>query len=943
MCFHWYAAYEAINYTQLQYPPPNSLLSNCMMPGHGPDWTPASETEVIAASPMFSYPQDVTLLVPSWKSCTLTNIIGAMDPPHTLGQATAMAPVSSSSPAAAPAAHITPANAPSTPTPSPKDPPGGALKSPESSVDPVKLDPASDPKASSGSGSQQDPHQSNPQNVEAPKTDTATSSSVHPPTNAPPSNSDSSSHDALSSNEPSKPAPMTNDPSNNDPTKSDPSSGDSPSNNNSPSSDHPKDNPPANDPQRNSKPSSDDPPINNSPSTKDPPNNNDPPSNDPSKNNPTSIMPTPILASPPTNVQPHAGVDRHPSSTAPNEANHMHSQDLGAQIASAFGYVPGSTASPVNDPSGPNADPKPVGIFVDGTPTPVIAGGNSVQRAPNGAVLVAGQTIAQGSQATVSRAVVSVGSNNVVVDGTNHALSPMASATLTPLMVGAHTAQRVPNGGLVVASQTFAPGAQATVAGVVVSVGSGKAILDGTTRTLAPIALTPLSLIVDRATTAVQPGVAGASEAPSINIGGQAMTLSQASPGINVAGQTLTPEAPHQGSPFIIAGQTLTPGGAAITVSGIPISLPASQTPAANLPAMAIEASAFQTGGPMHGVAPVTVGTQVFTPNPSAFEIAGTTISAGGPGITVAGTVISLQSSGAGLVIGSSTLALATSAASPGVPTAITIGDQVFTPKPSAFAIAGTTISAGEPGVIIAGTFISLQPSGTGLVVGSSTLALAASTAYPGSPTPITIDNQVFTPNPTGFSIAGTTLSAGAEGITIDGTAVSLQPSGAGLVVGSRTITLPSQPIAPNAITIGKQIFTPNPTGFSIAGTTLSAGGPGITVDGTVVSLEASGVGLVIGSSTVKLQGTSSSAGSTNAEPSSGAASMTSDSVAGDTSSIPSAGSVISAPSSGSTIASAQPTRAVSSGGHTQYARGRAGLLALFVVSVLALFISASI
>lgn len=781
ICFHWYAAFEAINYTQLQYPPPNSLLSHCVMPGHGPDWTPASETDyVIAASPMFSYPQDVTLLVPTWKLCTLTNIIGALDPPHTLGPATAMDPVSSSSPAAAPAAHITPTDAPATPTPSAKEPIGGTLNSPKSIVNLVDPTPAADPKASSGSGNQQNSQQSNSQNVEAPKAETVLSLSVHPFTNDPPSNNDPQIMKEPSNNEPSKTSKFKDDPSNKTPSKNDPSRQGSTNNNSNPPSNHP----PMNDPVLEDPPINNNPPSNTSPTSdrstgKDGSRDGGLPANDVHRTGRASIIATVSPVSPPTNALPQESPDQN---STPIAANPVQQQGLGAQIASAFGYIPGSTASPVKNPDVPNSEPKAIETVVNGSPLSVMAGGSPFQKVSNNAVLVAGSTIARGSQAIVSGAVVSVGSDNVVIDGTNHAFPPMAAKTPTPLLVGANTAQRMPNGGLVVASQTLALGDQTTVAGVAVSIDSSKAIVDGTTHIFAPIVATPLSLIVDGATVPLQPGIAGGSKAPVVFIGDQAMTLSRASPDTNIPSQKLTPGAPQQGSPFLIAGQTLVPGGAAITVSGVPISLPASQILSTNLPAMAIEGSPFQASGSAANAPPMA---HIYTANPSAFAIDGTTISAGGPGITIAGTPISLQPSGAGLVVGGSAFAFAASAPAAESPTPITIGNQIFTSNPSAFAIAGTTISAGGPGVTVAGTFVSLQASGAGLVMGSSTLALPTQATTPNA---ITIGSEVIAPNPTGFSIVGTTLSAGGSGITIQGTLVSLEASGSGLVVGSSTV-----------------------------------------------------------------------------------------------------------------------------------------------------------
>ena len=59
------------------------------------------------------------------------------------------------------------------------------------------------------------------------------------------------------------------------------------------------------------------------------------------------------------------------------------------------------------------------------------------------------------------------------------------------------------------------------------------------------------------------------------------------------------------------------------------------------------------------------------------------------------------------------------------------------------------------------------------------------------------------------------------------------------LVIGSQTVSSQSQSETPftRAYTVANQVFTPNPTAFSIAGTTLSAGGPAVTVDNSIVSL----------------------------------------------------------------------------------------------------------
>lgn len=512
----------------MQYPPPNTLLTDCYLPG-GKYAQPSENPNAPTISPNLSFPSDLSLLLPSWKSCTYADW-GLWDPPSTLGKATAMVAASASSVPAAPGAQVSPAHAPATPTPDPKDPQGDAANPAASAVHFVDLGAPSDPLVNTGLANQQGQRSSNTLKSDGQGSKMTTASTAHPPTNDAPTNNDLSVNDSPSSVAPSKTSPMANDPFINHPPKSDPSSSNSLSNNNSPNSDHPKANPPANGPQRNSEPSSNNVPINNNPSTNDPPSINNPPNNDASKNDLTSIMAAPIPASTPTKVQPHDGVDRNPSSAAPNEANHMHPQDLGAQIASAFGYVPGSTASSANNPYVPNSEPKAIETLVDGIPLPVMAGGSPVQKAPNGAVLVAGQTIAQGSQATVSGAVVSVGSNNVVVDGTNHAFSHMAAETLTPIVAG----------------QTFTPNPSPfSVAGTTISAGGPAATINGTIISLQASG----TLLV------------GSSMIP--------LSTSHLPSDINIDGFDITAKP----SFVVVDGATISPAAGGITISGTVVSL----------------------------------------------------------------------------------------------------------------------------------------------------------------------------------------------------------------------------------------------------------------------------------------------------------------------------------------------------------------------------------
>ena len=235
-----------------------------------------------------------------------------------------------------------------------------------------------------------------------------------------------------------------------------------------------------------------------------------------------------------------------------------------------------------------------------------------------------------------------------------------------------------------------------------------------------------------------------------------------------------------------------------------------------------------------------TIGNEVFTPNPTAISMDGINVTAGGPGVTIAGTQVSLDSSGL-LIVGSSTISLS---ADQTLPTVFAIGSEIFIPNPTESSMDGIMITAGGPGVTIAGTQVSLGSSDL-LVIGSSTISLSADQSLPAV---FTVGSGVFTPNPTAISMDGTTITAGGPGITIAGTPVSLGSSGL-FVIGSSTISLPADKILPTVFTVGSEVFTPNPTAISMDGTTITAGGSGITIAGTSVDLQASGT-LVIGNST---------------------------------------------------------------------------------------------
>ena len=292
---------------------------------------------------------------------------------------------------------------------------------------------------------------------------------------------------------------------------------------------------------------------------------------------------------------------------------------------------------------------------------------------------------------------------------------------------------------------------------------------------------------------------------------------------------------------FTINDAAITPGGTPHIVDGTTISLGESGV-------LAIGSSTISLANPVSSTVLAVAG-QIFTPNPSIFSIAGTIISAGGSAITFDGTAVSLDESGA-LAIGSTTISLTNPSPTSSATEVFTVAGQTFTPNPSVFPIDGTSISVDGPAATVSGTVISLGQNGV-LRIGSSTVSLLnPSDIYPSKM--YTVAGQTFTPNPSAFSLAGTTISAGGPAVTVDGTVFSLGQAGE-LAIFSSTFDLPPLSYTPSkAFTVAGQTFTPNPSAFPVANTIISGGGPAATVNGTIISLQPSGI-LLIGSSTIPL------------------------------------------------------------------------------------------
>ena len=316
-----------------------------------------------------------------------------------------------------------------------------------------------------------------------------------------------------------------------------------------------------------------------------------------------------------------------------------------------------------------------------GSPTPTDQGrlltfAGSTFTADSSVFTIAGQTLSPGGVITVSGTPISLGpSATIAAIGRSTQIlaftkEPEPSKVLT---FGGSTYTADTNSYFVIAGQTLTPSGAITISGTPISLAPSAtvAVIGSSTQTLASTAGT---------------------ETPKV---------------LTFRGSSYTADT---NSDFVIAGQTLTPGGV-ITVSGTPISLGSSAT-------VALVGSSTETllQGPA-STKLITFGASTYTADAASdFIIAGQTLTPGGA-ITISGTPISLDSSATIAIIGTSTETLASEQGTK----AITFGGSTYTADAASdFILAGQTLTPG--GVItVSGTPISYASSGSDIVVGGTT------------------------------------------------------------------------------------------------------------------------------------------------------------------------------------------------------------------------------
>ncbi|KAK4501408.1 hypothetical protein PRZ48_007217 [Zasmidium cellare] len=306
---------------------------------------------------------------------------------------------------------------------------------------------------------------------------------------------------------------------------------------------------------------------------------------------------------------------------------------------------------------------------------------------------------------------------------------------------------------------------------------------------------------------------------------------SVAPPAITIGNSVVTA---NTASEFEIGGQTLAPGGPAITAAGTTFEIPSDGT------AIVVNGntSPININTPQAQAQPVasavTIGNNVVTANSaSEFVVGSQTLAPGASAITADGTTFAIPSGGSAVVVNGVTSPISipdVQAAQTPAPQITVGGSTIGADDSGNFVVGSQTLAPGGSAITVDGSTLSLAPSGTGLVVNGETSPIDIPQGAP-----VTIGGELATPVASGAYVlpGGETLSAGGSAVTVDGTTYSLAPSGS-VVVNGMTSALP---VAGGTITDAPELV--------LSGTTLAPGSSAV-IDGTTYSLPATGGGIYI-------------------------------------------------------------------------------------------------
>lgn len=296
------------------------------------------------------------------------------------------------------------------------------------------------------------------------------------------------------------------------------------------------------------------------------------------------------------------------------------------------------------------------------------------------------------------------------------------------------------------------------------------------------------------------------------------------------------------GAPTVVYNSnTLSVGGAAITISGAKVTL---ATGGLVVDGNTYTAPATAAGPTSQAVALPAAAAYTYDAADSTFVYGSATLSAGGPAITADGHTISLAPSGGGVVVDASTVAPSGDSSVVVLSSSGGSSAYAYTPGASTLAYGSTTLSVGGSALTIDGKTVTLASDG--VLVDGSTVAP--------KPAAATLGTYAYTPGASTFVYGSTTLSVGGPDTTVGGQVVSLAPGG--VVVDGSTVAASTRSPSPAAVvTLGDEVrtltkgatlsldgsavltLTPGAVATTLAdGESVSVGRNGVVIDGKTVT-----------------------------------------------------------------------------------------------------------
>ena len=314
-------------------------------------------------------------------------------------------------------------------------------------------------------------------------------------------------------------------------------------------------------------------------------------------------------------------------------------------------------------------------LFIDGTAyalpsniitNPLVVSGHTIVKDSNGGIVVGTATYTLGTNTQVSGMSLSVGPDNVVINGITYTLpvdpDPPAGPSI-PFLVGGEPVRRAADGGVLVGSSSIAAGTLATVSGHVISVFSSSVVVDGTAF---PLAATPTPI-------------------DTLLIGGESVRRA-ANGGVWIGVSSIA-----AGAQSTVSGHVISAAASSVVVDGTAFPLAATPIPITNSVLNGKSITRAADGGVLIGSASLPLG--------SVATVAGNVISVGASSVMVDGTLYPLPTA-AGAIL-----------------------QQGNNAEPETLTLAnGAVITAGGAAATISGTTYSIPADGSGLVINGKTM-----------------------------------------------------------------------------------------------------------------------------------------------------------------------------------------------------------------------------